>query len=319
MKAPYVADIEKFTTGQPIVRALFALDDVEVMTAATGAPYLRLGLTDITGSIKGVLFDQGTVPAGFGPGEPVWVSGVFNRDFNNINVRSIEKYTGSFDVDDFLATSSRNKEDMYRELLDTVATIRNPHLQPLLSTIFRDPQIETKFKVWPGARQIHHAFTGGLLEHTLAVVTLCTTSVALYDADRDLTIAGALLHDIGKLQELDLKLTVTLTDVGSLHGHSILGANFVRDRIGGVVGFPDQLREHLLHIILSHQGEPEWGAVTRPMTLEALLVFMADNTDAKANRYQHLIHQQMPLRENVSARDYFLGTRVYAPGRGEAE
>ena len=317
MKSLYVADIEKFPTGQPVVRALFALDEVEVKTAATGAPYLSLALTDITGSIRGVVFDQGTLSAEISPGNAVSVSGVFNRDYNNINVRSIEKHTGTLDVDDFLATSSRNKEEMYQELLETVATIKNPHLQTLLSSIFTDPEIETKFKVWPGAKQIHHAFTGGLLEHTLAVVKLCYTSVTLYDVDRDLTIAGALLHDIGKLQELDLKLTVTLTDIGSLHGHSILGANFVRDRMAGVADFPGKLREQLLHIIQSHHGELEWGAITKPMTLEALLVYLADNTDAKANRYQTLIHRQMPLGENVSSRDPFLGTAVYAPKVGE--
>ena len=294
-----------------------ALDDVEVRTAATGAPYLSLALTDMTGSIKGVLFDQGTIPVNLSSGEPVLVSGVFNKDYNNINVRRIEPHTGNVDLDDFLATSSRNKDEMYGELLETVAAVSNLYLRQLLLDIFTDPEIGTKFRVWPGAKQVHHAFTGGLLEHTLAVVKLCETSVTLYNVDRDLTIAGALLHDIGKLQELDLKLTVTMTDIGNLHGHSILGANFVRDRMARVADFPDGLREQLLHIIQSHHGEPEWGAITKPMTLEALLVYMGDNTDAKANRYQRLIHQQEPLEESVSARDYFLGTRVYAPKVGE--
>ena len=317
MKSLYVADIEKLSSGQPVENALFALDDVEARTAATGAPYLSLALTDITGSIRGVMFDQGTLPAGIGPGDPVAVSGVFNKDYNNINVRRIVQYAGDIEVDDFLATSSRDKDEMYGALLEIVGSMGNNHLRALLLSIFQDPAIESKLKIWPGAKQIHHAFTGGLLEHTLAVVKLCDTSVTLYDVDRDLTIAGALLHDIGKLQELDLKLTVTLTDSGNLHGHSILGANFVRDTMAGVAGFPDGLGEQLLHIILSHHGEPEWGAVTRPKTLEALLVFMADNTDAKANRYQALIQQQRPLEQSVSSRDYFLGTAVYAPQVGD--
>jgi len=319
MKSVYVADIERFSTGQPITTALFALDDVDVRTAATGAPYLSLSLTDITGSIRGVMFDQGTLPVRIGPGDPVSVSGVFNKDYNNINVKNIEQYVGDVEVDDFLATSSRDKNEMYRELLEIVGGMGDNHLRVLLLSIFQDPALENQFKIWPGAKQIHHAFTGGLLEHTLAVAKLCDTSVTLYDVDRDLTVAGALLHDIGKLRELDLKLTVTLTDIGSLHGHSILGANFVRDTMAEVLDFPDGLREQLLHIILSHHGEPEWGAVTRPMTLEALLVCMADNTDAKANRYQTLIRQQRPLEQSVSSKDYFLSTAVYAPRVGEQQ
>ncbi|MEE8442392.1 MAG: HD domain-containing protein [Dehalococcoidia bacterium] len=318
MKSLYIADVENFSTGQPVSRALFAMDDVEVKTSATGAPYLRLTLADITGSLSAVMFDQETIPAGIAAGEPVLVSGVFSKDYNNIQVRHLEQYTGKIDSDDFLATSSRGKDEMYDVLVGTVAEVSNPHLRQLLSDIFNEPETAAKLKIWPGAKTIHHSFTGGLLEHTLAVVKLCETSVTLYDVDKDLTIAGALLHDIGKLQELELKLTVTYTDVGSLHGHSILGANLVRDRIAGVAGFPDQLREQLLHIILSHHGELEWGAITKPMTLEAFLVFMSDNTDAKANRYQHLIHQQMPLKENVGNRDNILDIRVYAPSRGES-
>ncbi|MFQ5860921.1 MAG: 3'-5' exoribonuclease YhaM family protein [Dehalococcoidia bacterium] len=313
MKSLYVADIEKFSTGQPIEQVVFALADIEVRTSAAGAPYLSLTLTDVTGAIRGVLFDQGTIPTEYSLGDTVVVSGVFNKDYNNIRLQHIQKYEGGIDWNDFLSSSSKDKDEMYRELLATAEAVTNPYLRVLLLDVFGDAEIEGKFKMLPGAKEIHHAYIGGLLEHTLAVIKLCETTAGLYEVDRDLLIAGAMLHDIGKLEELDLKLIVTYTDVGSLAGHSLLGSFFVRDRIRGIEGFPEQLRENLLHIIISHLGNKEWGAIVEPMTLEALLVFMADNTDAKANRYQTLIQQQRPLEQDISPRDYFLGTAVYAP------
>jgi 3'-5' exoribonuclease len=313
MKSLYAGDIRSLPGGQPIDEVVFALAEQEIRTTKAGDPYVRLTLADKTGSVSANVFDRGSLSAEYNVGDPLLVSGVFSREYNNLNVYGVAKFTGQIDPDDFLPSSSRDKDEMYEELMATARAVANSYLQALLLDVFSDSAIKNKFKTWPSAKEVHHAYIGGLLEHTLAVTKLCEVSAALYGADSDLLLAGAMLHDIGKLQELDLKLVVTYTDVGRLYGHSLLGSDFVRDKIVAIRDFPEQLRDNILHIIISHHGREEWGAAVHPMTLEAFLMHAADNTDAKATRYQALIEQQRPLEQNVGFKDYFLGTAVYAP------
>ena len=313
MKSIYAVDIRSLPNGQLVEGAILALAEQEIKTTRAGDPYVHLTLKDKTGSISANIFDQGTLSTEYGVGDPLVVSGAFSRDYNNINVGRVTKYIGQIDLEDFIPSSARDKDEMYAELMAVAESLTDVHLRTLVRGVFSEPDIAGKFKTWPAAKEVHHVCVGGLLEHTLAVVKLCEASSALYDVNRDLLIAGAMLHDIGKLQELEADLVVTYTDSGSLYGHTLLGANFVRDRIVTVSDFPHQLRDSLLHIIVSHLGKKEWGAVVEPMTLEAFLMHAADNTDAKANRYWTLIEQQSQLEQNVGSRDYFLGTPIFAP------
>ncbi len=313
MKSIYAADIRSLPTGQLVDAAILALAEQEIKTTKGGDPYVHLTLKDKTGSVSANIFDQGTLSTEYGVGDPLVVSGVFSQDYNNISVGRVTKYVGQIDPEDFIPSSARDKDEMYSELMAVAESLTDVHLQTLVCGVFSEPDIAGKFKTWPAAKKVHHVCVGGLLEHTLAVVKLCEATAALYDVNKDLLIAGAVLHDIGKLEELDSRLVVTYTDVGSLYGHTLLGANFVRDRIVTVSDFPDQLRDGLLHIIVSHLGKREWGAVVEPMTLEAFLMHAADNMDAKANRYRTLIEQQTQLEQNVGSRDFFLGTAIFAP------
>jgi len=319
MKSLYVADIRQWPGDRPVTEGLFAVAGIEIRIAATGAPFLSLTLMDRTGTIAGLIFDCGSILTEYKIGDAVLIWGNFNRRFSNINLQQVATYTGSLDRDDFLVRCSKDMDEMWVELLQIIASIKTSYLKDLLLDIFLDKDIEGKFKTWPAAQEVHHPYIGGLLEHTLAVARVCEQSGQLYEIDRDLLVAGALIHDIGKLQELDCELIITYTDIGVLLGHSLLGCFFARDRILSAKDFPEQLGQGLLHIIASHHGKSEWGAIVESMTLEAFLVSIADDTDAKANRYQTLIDQQRPLEQSVGARDYFLGTRVYAPKVVEEE
>ena len=313
MKSLYVDDMRQWTGDRPINEGLFVVAGIEIRTATTGAPYLSLTLVDRTGSIPGLVFDCDRIPTHYNMGDAVLVQGNFNRRFNNINLQQVSKYTGSIDRSDFLATCSKDIDEMWQQLVQSIASIKKSCLKDLLSGIFLDEDVTERFKTWPAAKEVHHPYIGGLLEHTLTVTRICEQSCQLYDVDGDLLLAGALLHDIGKLQELHCELTITYTDIGGLFGHSLLGCFFVKDKILQIGDFPEQLCQSLLHIIASHHSKQEWGAIVAPMTLEAFLVSVADYTDARANRYGILIEQQRPLEQSIGARDYYLDAKVYAP------
>ncbi len=313
VKSLYVKDLLQLPGDRTIAEELFAVADMEIKEARTGASFLSLTLVDRTGSLPGLIFDCDAIPTGYKIGDAVLVWGAFNRRFNNINLQQVSQYGGPIDSDCFLPTCPKDIETMYKELLDIMATISNSHLLNLLGAIFLDEQVSDKFRKWPAAQEVHHAYIGGLLEHSLTVAKLCQQTSDFYEVDRDLLVVGSLLHDIGKLQELDCGLTVAYTDIGRLRGHSLLGSLFVRDKILGIKDFPEQLSHEILHIIESHHGKREWGATVAPMTLEAFLVFILDYADFKASRYEAKISEQRPLEQSISPRDFFLETAVYAP------
>lgn len=313
MKDLFAKDIHALADGTEIDE-VFALADAQIRPTRRGDPYLFLTFVDRTGSITGNLFNCDTVPTEYKVGDAVTVRGTYNSEYRNITIREVVRYEGDVNPEDFLRTCPRDADEMFEELNTIIGSLQNPHLKELLGTVFGNPKIQEKFKSWPAAKDVHQNYLGGLLEHTLAVTRLCQEYAGSYDVDRDLLVAGAMLHDIGKLEQLAVGLTVEYTDVGSLFGHLILGYRLVYNAIGTIQDFPTELRNKLLHIIVSHHGTEEWGAAVKPMTTEAFLVFTADFTDARANRYQDLIRQQRPLEGNITARkDYYLETRIYAP------
>lgn len=315
MKALFVGDIRQWGGEAPVTAGLFALSGCEIRIAKTGAPFLSLTFSDKTGSLPGVLFDRDTLPQGVNAGDAILVWGTFDPKFGNLKLDRLAKYTGAVDPRDFLPISPRDIAGMIGEMEGIIASLSNPSLHTLLEGVFRDPEVRERFPRWPGAKEAHHAYIGGLLEHTLTVAQLCQHSAQLYEVDRDLLLSGALLHDIGKLQEMDCGLTITYTDVGNLLGHTLLGTLVIRDKIQAIPDFPSLTALALLHIIASHQGRREWGAIVEPMTEEAFLVSTLDYADSKAARGQALIRGQRPLEQNVSRFDRFLESRVWAPKR----
>jgi 3'-5' exoribonuclease len=172
--------------------------------------------------------------------------------------------------------------DPWSELQTRLARVENTWIAQVLTEILR-PR-EAKLRIWPAAVTVHHAYPGGLLDHILKVAETCDALSAAYGADRDLLFAGAVLHDIAKLDELTTGEATTYSRDGNLIGHITLGVVIVRESVARIQGFPDDLRAHLEHLIVSHHGSRQLGSPVEPMTIEALILSAADDLDAKIDQ-----------------------------------
>ena len=181
----------------------------------------------------------------------------------------------------FVRSSSVDADVLWQKMQDLIGAMENANLKQLLFRIFSDPEIEERFKVSPAAKTMHHAFRSGLLEHTVSAAGAALALVTHYGLNRDLVLAGVLLHDLGKIWELETENSIEYTDDGRLIGHLAMEALFVDRMIGELEDFPSELRKQLLHILLSHHGEYAYGSPRRPKTPEAMLVHMVDNLDAR--------------------------------------
>ena len=190
---------------------------------------------------------------------------------------------GEYDPKDYIPVSPYPIEEMYEKLLTTLRSISHPQLRALLEAFFvNDPAFVKAFKAHSAAKSVHHSFSGGLLQHTLRVTELCEDYCKKYPMiKRDLLLAGALCHDIGKTRELSSFPANDYTDEGQLLGHIVIGVQMLSEKMAQIPGFPVNVRNELLHIILAHHGEFEFGSPKKPALLEALALHMADNTDAK--------------------------------------
>lgn len=198
---------------------------------------------------------------------------------------------GEYDPQDYLPVSEKDIDEMYRELLEILATVKNPYLKELLDMYFKNNEAFAKaFKFHSAAKAVHLGFVGGLLEHTLGVVNLCDFYSAKYsDLNRDLLITAAAFHDIGKLKELSVFPENDYTDDGQLLGHIYMGTELVRASIRRISGFPKRLASELCHCILAHHGELEYGSPKKPALMEAVALNMADNTDAKMESFKEIL------------------------------
>lgn len=188
----------------------------------------------------------------------------------------------------------------------------------LLDHFFGAEEFRQRFSAAPGALRIHHAYRGGLLEHTIGVVTLCQTAADLYpEVNRDLLLTGALLHDIGKLESYTGELAIEGTDQGKLIGHLVLGVQMVEAAVAaiqaanGEAAFPPALKMPLIHLILSHHGELEWGSPVQPALLEACLLHHADHMDAEAAKFREALRQHPGKGGNWTAYNRILKRSVY--------
>lgn len=188
---------------------------------------------------------------------------------------------GQYDNSDFIKPARKDIELMYSELLNAIALVENPKIKELLTVIFQNKEIEQRFKRHPGAIDIHHNWVGGLLEHTLEVLSYCKIAWENFpQLNKDLIIAGALLHDIGKLEELETTSRIKGTNKGQLIGHLILGSVFVSKKCDEVAVDGD-LKDKLLHMMVSHHGKMEFGSPKEPMFPEAVVLYYADESSSK--------------------------------------
>jgi len=263
----------------------YAVRAADVRQRRGGGPYLAATLGDRTGEVTALVWQNVDRFRGvLEPGNVVSIKGQVQR-YNQqlqIVVRQAEAVpSSSVDEKLFLRSSAVDPTVLWKQLMEAIDGVGDPHLRRLLSGVFSDPDVEARFRVAPAARSMHHAFRSGLLEHTVSVVTVAGLLAEHYGLDVDLVAAGALLHDLGKIWELEIGASIEYTDDGRLIGHLPMETLFVEKRIGEIEGFPRETRRQLLHILLSHHGEYGFGSPRRPKTPEALLVHMADNLDSK--------------------------------------
>jgi len=273
---------------------MFFVTEKNLAVSQKGSPYLNLRLRDKTGEIDGRVWENAIqFNRSFQKGDVIALRSraVNYRNVMQLSISHIEKVDDStIEPADYSPSTSFNIDDMYEELMTYVEGINNPHLQELLNTIFHDEEIRTAFKRAPAAKGLHHCYIGGLLEHTLSVTQLLDMAAQHYrNVNRDLIIAGGILHDIGKIYELSFAKMIDYTDRGRLVGHIVIGVEIVDQKIAALDNFPEQLALELRHILLSHHGVLEFGSPKRPKTLEAQLVNMIDDLDAKINAFQGFI------------------------------
>ncbi len=260
-----------------------------------GKPYDNVILQDKTGTMDAKIWDPNSAGiADFDVFDYIEVYGDVNsfQGALQISVKRIRRCEeGEYNPADYLPVSGKNIDEMYKELLDYVGSIKNPYLRGMLEEFFvHDEEFIKVFKNSSAAKSIHHGFVGGLLEHTLSVVKLCDYYCKAYPVlKRDLLLAAAMCHDLGKTRELSCFPENDYTDDGQLLGHIIIGTEMAAEKIRLVPGFPPVLAAELKHCILAHHGELEYGSPKKPALMEALALSMADNTDAKLETFTEIL------------------------------
>ncbi len=252
-----------------------------------GKPYINVILQDKTGTIDAKVWEPNNAGIeDFDTLDYIEVYGEVNnfQGALQVNVKRIRVCReGEYDPADYLPVSKKNNDEMYKELLGIIGTIKNPYIKQLLNAFFaEDEAFIKKFRKSSAAKTMHHGFVGGLLEHTLSVTKLCDYLCGCYPLlKRDLLLAAAMCHDIGKVKEISLFPENDYTDDGQLLGHIIMGCEMIGEKVAKIPGFPPVLASELKHCILAHHGEYEYGSPKKPALFEAVALNMADNTDAK--------------------------------------
>jgi len=221
---------------------------------------------------------------------------------------------------DFIPTTPYDIDEMFEKLVVLLDTIQDRHLKALMTRILADETLMDRFKCSIAAHEIHHSYVGGLLEHTLSVMEICDFFAGHYpNVNRDLLLALAFLHDLGKAIELDSVETFDYTVEGRLKGHIVITEEIVRDAIKEIDDFPEQLELLVEHLILAHQGKKEWSSPVEPLTVEAILLHYADDADAKRFIVANSIDKDLNAEDVFTARNYWMGGRRFYKGRYESQ
>jgi 3'-5' exoribonuclease len=279
-KSVFISELKQ---GERVVDEPFLLQDVDSRTTRDGRPFLRLVLSDRSGQINGVFWDVPTaVSAWARSGLVALVEGRVARYRNAPQIIVSDMITvPDPDMTDFLRSSGRSREEMIAELTGQVNALSEPWVS-LVRHILLDEAFLPRFVDAPAARRMHHAYMGGLLAHTLSMVTIARQLASLYPGvRRDLLIAGVLLHDMGKVEEYDTTTGISVSEDGHLVGHVVRGIIAIEQAAAALGTVDDEDLRDLIHLIASHHGTQEWGAPVTPKTLEAILLHQIDLLDSR--------------------------------------
>ncbi|MEJ2656562.1 MAG: HD domain-containing protein [Desulfobacterales bacterium] len=295
MKKRFIIDIR----AGDVIDDIFVLSEKILSKKRDGNNFLNITLSDKTGIIKGVVWDNvDRITAEITSGDFVHVNGSVGEYRGALQV--VIKNMGPFPADrvdpaDFLPQTSRDIEGMFDRLLRITNSIKTDYLNRLVGAFWNDKEFVGKFKTAPAAKKMHHAYIGGLLEHTLSMVSLADKIAGHYSGvDRDLLLAGALFHDIGKIDEFEYQFKIDYSDKGRLLNHIVIGMKMVDEKLSEIEQFPEDQVLLLKHMIVSHHGAREFGSPEPPKTIEAVLLNYIDEIDSKVNGIRDFIASEDP-------------------------
>lgn len=294
-RLPRIAELNGTANGW----GFFLCSRKELRNGRSG-DYLALVLQDISGDIRAKVFqDVDIMKEEFDAGEFVKVQArgnLFNQRLELVidKIRRVDGQRDSLDgfrEEECIPCAPRPIDEMWQELEGHISRVSSPQIRELLTRIMT--RYAERLRIWPAAQTVHHAYRGGLLEHVLKIIDTVLFLAEAYDANRDVLLAGAILHDIGKLEELAYGVTTEYTLEGNMLGHITIGATIVRDAVREIPGFPGDLLVQIEHLVLSHHGGKELGSPVEPMTVEAFILAATDDLDSK-------IHQ---VRKHIESDD----------------
>jgi 3'-5' exoribonuclease len=295
MKKQFITDIR----AGDRVDNIFVLSEKILSQKKDGNNFLNVTLSDKTGTIKGVVWDNvDQIAAGITSGDFAHVYGSVSdyRGALQVVIKNMEPFSPDrIDPSDFLPQTSRDIEDMFERLMKRTDSITTNHLKALIDAFFNDKEFVNKFKTAPAAKKMHHAYIGGLLEHTLSMASLADKIAGHYKGiNRDLLLSGAILHDIGKIDEFEYQFKIDYSDKGRLLNHIVIGIKMVDDKLSEIGHFPEDQMLLLKHMIVSHHGTREFGSPEPPKTIEAVLLNYIDEIDSKVNAIRDFIASEDP-------------------------
>jgi 3'-5' exoribonuclease len=310
------------------IEGMFLVKDKNNGLTKSGKQYIALNLTDRTGEVKARIWDNAEKLGGrFSQGDIVSLKAfsVLYQGMLQLNINDIARAeVDETQIKDFLPAAEIDPAALFNEILKICRNIGNPHLRQLLELIFSLPEVTEAFIAAPAAKSIHHDHIGGLIEHTASVTRLALAIAPLYPyLDVDLLLTGALLHDIGKIQELSYEKGFAYTDRGRLIGHITLGDEFIAGCMKKIPDFPEDLELMVRHLILSHHGQYEFGSPKRPKTPEALLLSYLDDLDSKMFGFADQIKKERKPESKWTSYnklfDRYLYTNTYKVGDTDGE
>jgi 3'-5' exoribonuclease len=295
MKKQFIADIK----AGDWVDDIFVLSEKILSQKRDGDNFLNVTISDKTGTLKGVVWDNvNQIATGITSGDFAYVNGSVSeyKGALQVVIKKMEPFPSDrIDPSDFLPQTSRNIEDMFERLVKRANSITTDYLKALINAFFNDREFVNKFKTAPAAKKMHHAYIGGLLEHTVSMTSLADKIAGHYGGiNRDLLLAGAILHDIGKIDEFDYQSKIDYSDKGRLLNHIVIGIKMVDDKLSGIDHFPEDQMLLLKHMIVSHHGTREFGSPEPPKTIEAVLLNYIDEIDSKVNAVRDFIASEDP-------------------------
>lgn len=312
--------VRELADGRDVV-GCYLVHDKQRKETKTAKPYLHLVLADRTGTIEAKVWDNAErLDSAFGAEDVIGVrarTSTYNGKLELAVTHAEPVQIGDDDLELFVPCSPRDRTLMGKELDLLVETVADPALRLLLQRLTgRKTAVGRQFRLHPAAKRNHHAYLGGLLEHSLSVAVSCDALCASYQrqgarVDRDLLVTGALLHDVGKVRELSAARAIAYTDEGQLLGHILIGLQMVAREAEQIPSIRPELLLHLQHLIASHQGRHEWASPKEPHTLEAMILHYADDLDSKMNPAISLLSEVEG--GGWSAYDRNLGRTLFQP------